>query len=188
MTKNIFEILDEVIDPSYKLSGGKITISENQKKKDKCEKVEIETSGQTFAFSLDRDGQLVKCFNNSIEDINIKNDGIVFYKESAKLIVLLIELKSCNKSKYLKQLKSGENFVKYLISQINLFYKINVDISTILFRGLLFQACGNRTVKQTTGKRNFGFEDRNGLRCATLQCNKSIKLQQIKEAIKHDKR
>jgi len=84
----------------------------------------------------------------------------------------------------LKQLKAGRNFVEYLLKQINLFYPIEINISEVVFRGILFKTRKNRTPLKGTSKPNkILFEDRNGLCCTTLSCNKIYKLQMIKEGI-----
>ncbi|MEA3228547.1 MAG: hypothetical protein U9P38_05670, partial [Campylobacterota bacterium] len=126
--------------------------------------------------------KVFNCFNSSVENITSKNDGILMFIKSNKLVVLLIELKSNNSKGYLKQLKAGRNFINYLLMQIDLFYSINVQKENVLFRGILFDT----RVRKGTTQRVLHFEDRNGLICTTLGCNQRYKLQTISESIKID--
>jgi len=182
MSEDIFTILDEIITPYFKIqnSGGVIKIEEKQAPK--CKFVEIQTSKKIFALSLDQNRNVFNCFEDGVKNINKKNDAIIFFIKKDSLIVLLIELKSDNRGKYLKQLKAGRNFVEYLLRQIDLFYNIKIDPSKIVYRGILFQT-QKSPPKGTTRKEGLYFRDRNGLYCASLACNTMIKLQKIKDSI-----
>jgi len=185
MTKSLFEILDEIIDIKFKVSnsGGKIIFNEPQREAKKCEKVEIQTSKKVFALSLDSGVKVFNCFNDSVENITKKNDGILIYQEKNKFVVLLIELKSLSEGTYLKQLKAGRNFIEYLINQINLFYQISIQESDLVFRGLLFKIFRTTPSKGTTKRDKLEFKDAEGLLVARLVCNAQYKLQMIKEGI-----
>lgn len=181
MNENLFEILDEIIDNRFKISnsGGVIEIIENNNAT--CKNIKIQLTGKTFSLTLDNNVNVFNCFNSAIANITKKNDAILFFEQNRKIIVLLMELKSNNPGDYLNQLKAGKNFVEYLIKQIELFYPFNGE--NIHYFGALFQT-RKVPIKQTTKKKNFVFEDRNGLYCTTLKCNQQYKLQQFKESIK----
>ncbi|MBE0471664.1 MAG: hypothetical protein IBX55_19410 [Methyloprofundus sp.] len=173
------QILDQVIERCFHLSlaGGKCVLSEANAD---CNRVEIEISSKAFAFSLDGQGHLIKPFNSSEAGINKKNDGVLCFLHKQKFYVFLLELKSGNKGQYLKQLKSGKNFVEYLIQQINLFYPVNIQPE---YRGVLFRLEKRSPQKQTTRKTPPNFENRGGLLCVDLNCNQSYKLSQLKQAL-----
>ena len=185
MNETLFEILDEIIDIRFKISnsGGKIVFNEPQKESNKCTKVEIQTNKKVFAMSLDSGDKVFNCFNDSIENITKKNDGILIYQEKNKFVVLLIELKSFNEGTYLKQLKAGKNFIEYLIKQINLFYQISIQENDLIFRGLLFKLFRNTPQKGTTKREKLSFNDAEGLLVARLACNSEYKLQMFREGI-----
>ncbi|MEA2017157.1 MAG: hypothetical protein U9N59_01805 [Campylobacterota bacterium] len=185
MSKSLFEILDEIIDTKFKVSnsGGKIVFNEPQREPNKCEKVEIQTSKKVFAFSLDSGDKVFNCFNDSIENITKKNDGILIYQEKNKFVVLLIELKSLSEGTYLKQIKAGKNFIEYLLKQINLFYDINIKENDLVFRGLLFKLFRQTPKKGTTQRNKLNFQDADGLLVARLACNSEYKLQMFREGI-----
>lgn len=173
------QILDQVIERSFHLplAGGKLSLTETSAD---CKRVEIQISNKAFAFTLDGQGHLIKPFNASEAGINKKNDGVLCFCYKQKFYVFLLELKSGNKSQYLKQLKSGRNFVEYLIRQINLFYPVNIQPE---YRGILFRLDKRSPQKQTTRKTPPNFENRKGLLCVDLTCNHSYKLTQLKQAL-----
>lgn len=178
-------LLNEIIDSRFILSnsGGRITFNEPQTREGKCEQVVINTTQKVFTLSLDIKGLTpFKCFNSSREKYTKKNDGILLCKKDKKLIILLIELKSDNLGQYLKQLKAGKNFVKYLINQINLFSELNILNEDIIYKGIVFHT-KRVPFKGTTRKQKLIFEDRNGLSCGELNCNATYPLAKIKAAI-----
>jgi len=179
MSKKIFEILDEIIDINFKIpnSGGYVEIRENNNAT--CKSVKIYVGKRTFALSLDSNKDIFKCFND-VKGIKKKNDGVLFFYKQDNLIVLLIELKSNNPKGYLTQLKAGKNFIEYVLKQINLLYDFSIDFNKVKYFGILFRTI---PAKGTTKKSKIKFEDRSGLKCATLSCNTEIKLIRIKEAI-----
>jgi hypothetical protein len=182
---NVFNILDEIIDIKFKIqnSGGEVIFKEFQQENGKCEKVKISTSNKIFAMSLDNDYKVFNCFNNRIENITKKNDGILIFEYQNKIVVLLIELKSLNEGEYLKQLKAGKNFIEYLFKQINLFYPISIDENNIVYIGILFKTFRKTPSKNTTKREKIKFIDRNGLLVTWLKCNNNYKLQQFKDSI-----
>jgi len=182
MNENIFNILDEIIDSSFKLSSSGGIVEIKEKKSSKCNFVNIQISNKTFALSLDNNKVVFNCFNSAVKKITKKNDAILFFIKKQYLIVLVLELKSDNPKGYLEQLKAGKNFVEYLLNQIDLFYKIKIDKTKILYRGILFKTKKSPS-KGTTKKRGLIFEDRNGLYCASLECNRTYKLQMLKNSI-----
>jgi|GEM_PF-766870 len=184
----IISLLDEIIAPDFKVSnsGGTITFQESQRDKGKCEKVSISTTQKVFSCTLDVPILTpFNCFNTRIEKFTTRNDGILFCHKDNKLIIFLIELKSNNESKYLKQLKAARNFVEYLVKQINLLSDLHIPFDDIEFRGILFMLGRKTPPKGKTSKKisAIKFENRNDLICTTLSCNQNYKLQQIKEAV-----
>lgn len=177
---NEFQILDSIIHSDFKLSttSGAYEFKESQAE---CKSVKIHNSGQSFALSLDNGKRVFSCFDSSVADVTKVNDGVIFFKKEDRFVVLLIELKSKNSGDYLKQLKSGRNFISYVINQINLNYPI--DIRNIEYRGVLFDLGRQSVSKNTTKRTSLKFEDRNGLLCLNVKCNNEYKLQQLKEAV-----
>lgn len=177
---NEFEILDQIFDSSFKITttSGAYEFKESDAE---CKSVKINVSGQTFSLSLDNGKKVFSCFDSSISNITKVNDGVIFFKKGEKFVVLLIELKSKNSTGYLNQLKSGQNFIKYVIQQINLHFPI--DIKKVEFRGVLFEL-GRRSISKNTTKRTpLKFEDRNGLMCLSIACNREYRLEQFREAL-----
>lgn len=177
---NEFEILSNIIHSDFKLFtvSGAYEFKESQAE---CKGVKIHNSGLSFALSLDNGKRVFSCFDTTISDITKVNDGVIFFKKEDKFVVLLIELKSKNSGDYLKQLKSGRNFISYLINQINLNYPI--EIQNIEYRGVLFDLGKQSASKNTTKRTPLKFENRNGLLCLNVKCNNEYRLQQFKEAI-----
>jgi len=185
MDDEIFIILDKIIDNKFKISnsGGKIIVQEKDNRGE-CKEVKITTNNKVFALSLDNNYKVFNCFNSSEKNITTKNDGVIFFIKSNKLIVLLVELKSKNTTGYLKQLKAGKNFIEYLLKQVNLLYHINIDSCNVIFRAILFDTNNRKVIpKGTTHRIKLKFINRNNLLCASLNCNASYKLQMIKESI-----
>lgn len=177
---NEFQILESIIHSDFKLStsSGAYEFKESQAE---CKCVKIHNSGQSFALSLDNGKKVFSCFDPTVAGISKVNDGVIFFKKEDKFIVLLIELKSKNSGEYLKQLKSGRNFISYVINQINLNYPI--DIQNIEYYGVLFDLGRQSASKNTTKRTALKFENRNGLLCFNEKCNSEYRLQQFKEAV-----
>ena len=152
-----------------------------------CKKVKIKTSSKVFCIELDNENErITNIFNDGAEGINKINDACLFFKKENKLIALLIELKSGSGGNYLNQLKSGKNFIEYLISQLKLFKPEIFGTIEVDYRAIRFWLPKPRNIpdKQTTRKRtNIVFEDRNGLLCADLTCNEEYLLKLIKKAV-----
>jgi len=185
---NILTILDEAIDKKFKIQNisGKVIFEEKQREQNKCKKVEISISSKVFAMSLDNGEKVFNCFDDSLDEdknLNKKNDGILIFEYKDKIIVLLIELKSFNEGKYLKQIKSGKNFMEYLFKQIELFYPISLN-NKVCYFGILFKLFKQIPSKNPTKREKINFTDKNGLLTSWIKCNSSYKLQQIKESIK----
>lgn len=177
---NEFQILDEIIHNDFKItsSNGAYEFKEAGAE---CQSVKIHTSNQTFALSLDNGKKVFGCFDSSIANITQVNDGVIFFKKNDTFVVLLIELKSRNSGDYLNQLKSGRNFINYVIEQINLNYPL--CIKKIEFRGVLFDLGRKSVAKTTTSRTPLKFENRNGLMCLTVACNREYRLEQFREAV-----
>ncbi len=185
---NILTILDEIIDKKFKIQNvsGKVIFKEKQREQNKCEKVEISTSNKVFAMSLDNEENAFNCFDDSLDEdknLNKKNDGILIFEYKGKVVVLLIELKSFNVGKYLKQIKAGKNFMEYLFKQIELFYPISLN-NKVCYFGILFKLFRQTPFKNLTKREKIKFKYKNGLLISWIKCNSSYKLQQIKESIK----
>jgi hypothetical protein len=137
----------------------------------KCKKVEFEVGSKenSFAYTLDirRD---VFPFYASINGLKKVNDATLVYKQGAEFFVLLIEMKSNNTGEYLKQLKSGRNFINFVIETININFGKSYTLKEENIRCVLFDV---RRIPTKTGtkRENIKFENRNGLNVVNQECN-----------------
>ncbi len=176
------ENLDSSILSEFKLfsTGGCYEFKEA--KSDKCKVVKIHTSSKSLALILDKENKkLFNFFDNSNKTLTSINDGVILINKKDKLIALLLELKSDNSSGYLRQLKSGKNFIEYFINQVKLATK--ASDKKVEYRGILFKTGRVNASKNTTKRTPIKYEDRNGLLCVELFCNNEYRLQQFIENI-----
>jgi len=186
MKDEIFKILTNSIDNSREIKkvSNELIIREDDSGA-RCKEVKIKTSKKTFCLELDKKGiRLTNVLNPSVGGIQKVNDACIFFIYKNRLYALLIELKSGRAGDYLDQLKSGRNFVEYIIQQLKLFNSSIFGKIDIEYRGVLFRLDKKGVSKQTTSKKNkIVFKDINGLLCTTLTCNQTYMLSQIIEAL-----
>ncbi|WP_124330270.1 hypothetical protein [Desulfonema ishimotonii] len=78
------------------------------------------------------------------------------------------------------QLRSGKNFLDFLVATINLHYPVRLKVSC---RGLLFDMSDNRRIpkKNETRRKKVVFRNDGGLEIARLSCNEIYHLTRFLE-------
>lgn len=176
----MIEQIENLILNDFKLSSSGGCYEFKEAKSDKCKSIKIFTSGKSLALNLDRDDKKVlNFFDNTNKSLTSMNDGAIILNKRDKLIILLVELKSNNSGNYLNQLKSGQNFVKYILNQIQL--STRLCINDVIYRGILFKTGRVTASKNTTKRTPLKYEDRSGLMCLELPCNQEYRLVQFIE-------
>jgi len=162
-----------------------LTFRENQADA-KCQwvKIQLKKSLSTFAFSIDvprktnEKDPVFSFFNVEKEGLCSKNDAILVCQRENKIYVFLIELKSVNKGKYLKQLNSSKVLFEFIVDRMKLI-NISVNKDQIEYRGILF-CCPRRGAEEATRKKfKANFEDRNGLLVTEKYCHNTYRIQQF---------
>jgi len=147
-------------------------------------KVQLKHSLSSFAFSIDvprkvgEKDPIFSFFNVEKDGLCSKNDTILVCQKENKIYVFLIELKSVNKGKYLKQLKSSKVLFEFIVDRMKLI-NISVNKNQIEYRGILF-CCPRRGAEEATRKSfKANFEDRNGLLVTEKYCHNTYRIQQF---------
>ena len=108
--------------------------------------IKIKDFNNTSCFSFDKDKTskndvLFPFFNPTIKGLCTKNDFILVHQKGDQVYIFLIELKSKNIGDYLKQLRAGMLFFKFIIDRIKLcssdFQDLNND--NLHYKGILFR-------------------------------------------------
>lgn len=154
-----------------------ITISED-KDNTKCKQISLRCGNKNrfIAFTLDtcipKNNHRFPFFNQAQGIINKANDGIILHIKDNELYVLLVELKSDNLGMYLKQLKCGISFTKYLINIINIAFNKSYTLNESNIRCII--ASTRKTVRKTGTKReNINFNVIDNLLVTEQQCNQT---------------
>lgn len=176
--QDLSNLLNDLIANEYqlKINKGILKLTET-KPEASCKFVNIQVAEPAFAFTLDKDKKIILPFKREADFINKVNDGVLICKKGSEFICFLIELKSSKDSDYIHQLKSGRNFVRYLLLQIADFYELNVQLK---FFGLLFREGRSSTNKKPFKRGGNNFKDSHGLKVATLPGNQSFQLAYLK--------
>lgn len=179
--KDLAELLESLVADAFQIKTKNNTISITENKPEaSCKFVHLETDGPAFSFTLDKDMHIVLPFKREAQFINKVNDCILFFKKDDNLICLLIELKSSKDANYIHQLKSGRNFVRYLLNQINDFYDVKPQVK---YFGLLFREAKSSPNKNPFRRGDNAFIQNVGLKVATLPGNQTYKLSYIRHHI-----
>jgi len=146
--------------------------------------IQLKNSLSTFAFSIDvprktnEKDPVFSFFNVEKEGLCSKNDAILVCQRENKIHVFLIELKSINKGKYLKQLNSSKVLFEFIVDRMKLI-NIPVNKDQIEYRGILF-CCPRRGAEEPTRKKfKASFDDRNGLQVTEMYCHNTYRIQQF---------
>jgi len=140
-----------------------------------CKKIILTSKRKNiFAFSLDKSlnnrCKMFPFFNQTTQNINKVNDGIIFYIDNNQLHILLIELKTKNLGEYKKQLQAGKSFSLYLLEILNNSFSKSYEIDAKNIKCLVF-SLRKTARKQGTKRTNILYEEIDGLNIAELQCN-----------------
>ena len=180
--------LKKIIEETFHLivdETNSLTVREEQSDA-KCRwvKIQLKNSLSTFAFSIDvprrkdEKDPVFPFFNVTKKGLCSKGDAILVCQKENKIYVFLIELKSINKGKYLKQLKSSKSFFDFIVNRMELI-DIPVKREHIEYRGILF-CCPRRGAEETTRKKyKANFENRNGLLVTEMECHNTYRIQQF---------
>lgn len=179
---NEIDLLRQVIANHlhFKLKDNVLTIKETAEDAT-CRWVDIKLKNSlpTFAFSIDIQREknhldpIYPFFNPEITDLTLKNDAIIFVQKSGQLIAFLIELKSHNKGKYLKQLLAVKLLVQFMLKRIELSESAldNQLFKNVAWRGILF-CCRRIPNEGTTKHTRIEYESRHrDLSVAELDCH-----------------
>jgi len=110
----------------------------------KCKSVlfKQEKGIKTVVIKLDKQGKDIHPLfstKKGLNNLKIKNDYLIFALKNKRLYALLIELKSGNTGKWIKQCKAGEVIAKYILGLVNNWADdIVIDINNFNFRYILF--------------------------------------------------
>jgi len=142
-----------------------------------CKQVILKSKRKNiFAFSLDKSlNNRCKIFpflNQSTQNINKVNDGIIFYLDKNQIYVLIIELKTKNLGDYKKQLQAGKSFVLYLLEILNNSFSKKYRIDEKNIKCIVF-SLRKTARKQGTKRTNIVYENIDGLNISELQCNEN---------------
>lgn len=155
----------------------------------KCQwvKIKLKNSIDSFCFSFDhlrKKSELdpaLPFLNPEIGGLCTQNDAILVCQKQTDIYVLLIELKSEDKGKYLQQLKSAEIMIGFVVDRLNASknpeFSINKD--KLQFRGLLFR-CRRTSSEGTTGKKlKLSYQNREGLLVTENACHQTYHVNQF---------
>jgi len=184
--KSLVELLPDLIAKDFHLSlstEGTLCITET-KSQASCRWVEfnLKQSVPCFGFSIDKSRKIGEgdpifpFFNPKKEGICSKNDAFLVCQKKQQIYVLLIELKSGDPGKYLKQLRAAQAFFQFIIARIKLHYHCSHSLDNIQFRGLLF-SCRQIVRDKITKRQKIEFKVMNNLPVTKQNCNQTYNLQ-----------
>ncbi|MDM8569268.1 hypothetical protein QUF50_07145 [Thiotrichales bacterium HSG1] len=182
--KSLIELLHDLIvdDLHLDTTKGVIHITEKQEQATcKCVDFKLKQSIPCFCFTIDKQREKDKgdpifpFFNPEISGICSKNDAILICQKRQKIYIFLIELKSKNKNNYLKQLKSAQIFIRFILERIELYDLCKDNLKNLEFREILF-SCKRTPNEGITKHQKVEFIDKKGLLVTYQECNKSYNL------------
>lgn len=189
MHQLISHLKDSIDDAFYlSCSGKELTIVEKDSGAS-CKKIIFRTaSTKFFALSLDvklsKGCQVFPFFKSSQPGLSKVNDAIVFYTKGSEVFLVLVELKSSKPGRYLKQLKAGLSFARFLLDIIGETHKKTYSLKDENIRCVLFDTRKHppKGTSQRKGK-GVSFEDRSGLWVTHQPCNDVVQLEKLLEAL-----
>ncbi|MDP1615370.1 MAG: hypothetical protein Q8L68_06195 [Methylococcales bacterium] len=150
-------------------------------------KLKLKNSLEYFCFSFDKQrekGQpdpILPFFNPEIAGLCTQNDAVLICQKQADIYVLLIELKSEGKGKYLQQLKSAEMLIGFIVDRLNTAknpqFSINKD--KLQFRGVLFRCRRTSREGTTVKKQKVSYQNRDGLLVTENACHQLYHVSQF---------
>lgn len=174
MANDFFDALNQVVRPDFRIlpdGQNRLIISEeqNQGQDGRGERVILKRKGRVFVMSLDQSWlDVFPFFTNTTPGIKKRNDAILFCQDGNQSYVFIMELKSGNPKDGIVQLKSGRNFVEYLLKTIQLHFNKQHDWE---YRYIIFSTSRRSAAKRPTKRLQKAPEMIDGLEVYLEKCN-----------------
>lgn len=175
----MLDALEQIIARSYRIfpdNNNLLTIREDKNNSGNSSLgsyVSFKKTGRIFSFTLDIDNSNPFPYFSERTGLKGKNDAIIFAEKDGKIFILLLELKSKNLSTSMKQLRSGENFVQFIVKTIELHFKGAIN-EQLEFRYLLFTT--RKIPKKRTARLIINYHDNKGKKVAEEDSNRAYAL------------
>lgn len=158
-------LLNKVISEEFHfplVEGDKNTLRLIEEKENLSVEIKINNSDNISCFSFDKDKEsksdsVFPFLNSNVTGLCTKNDFILVHQKGNQIFIFLIELKSTNNGKYLKQLRAGKLFFQFIVDRMKLasvdwqdFDLQELEKLNLHYKGILFKV--RKTVNRETSR------------------------------------